>query len=223
VVPASEFVRMGWPLTRLGPQAIVYPGQQQHARAAVQQLSGPIQQVRIFTHLGLEEARRGLGVPGGRRRGGSARAPARGFQVQLPAGLQHYQVRLPTDPGELVSAIRASLECLSLAPDRISFPLLASVYRAPWGGTDFSMFLTGRTGTFKIALAALCQQHFPSGSRLVTTGRYWTHQNNGALRSSVHRTTTARTHINSQAPLPTSVRLSELVHLPPSFACASTR
>src|SRR5580704_14216686 len=37
---------------------------------------------------------------------------------------------------------------------------MASVYRAPWGGTDFSMFLTGRTGTFKTALAAICQQHF---------------------------------------------------------------
>src|SRR5580700_461491 len=36
VVPAAEFGRMGWVLRRLGPQAIVYPGQQQHARAAIQ-------------------------------------------------------------------------------------------------------------------------------------------------------------------------------------------
>ena len=34
------------------------------------------------------------------------------------------------------------------------------MYRAPLGETDFSLFLTGRTGTFKTALAALCQQHF---------------------------------------------------------------
>jgi hypothetical protein len=47
-----------------------------------------------------------------------------------------------------------------LAPDRISFPLLAAVYRAPLGKVDFSLFLTGQTGTFKTALAALCQQHF---------------------------------------------------------------
>ena len=57
-------------------------------------------------------------------------------------------------------AVRASLRCLSLAPDRISFPLLAAVYRAPFGGVDFSVFLAGKTGVFKTALAALCQQHF---------------------------------------------------------------
>jgi hypothetical protein len=51
-VPAAEFGRMGWVLSRLGPRAIVYPGQMQHARAAIQELSGPIRQERIFAHLG---------------------------------------------------------------------------------------------------------------------------------------------------------------------------
>src|SRR5437868_540006 len=36
-VPAAEFGRMGWVLQKLGPQAIIYPGQQQHARAAIQE------------------------------------------------------------------------------------------------------------------------------------------------------------------------------------------
>jgi hypothetical protein len=49
---AAEFGRMNWVLHRLGPQAIVYPGQHQHARAAIQWFSGPIRQERIFTHLG---------------------------------------------------------------------------------------------------------------------------------------------------------------------------
>src|SRR5450631_2661498 len=49
---AAEFSRMGWVLNRLGPQAIIYPGQQQHARAAIQWLSGTIRQERIFAHLG---------------------------------------------------------------------------------------------------------------------------------------------------------------------------
>jgi hypothetical protein len=49
---------------------------------------------------------------------------------------------------------------LEVAPDRITMPLLAAVYRAPFGGADFSLFLTVRAGTFKTALAALCQQHF---------------------------------------------------------------
>src|ERR1700688_47841 len=67
------------------------------------------------------------------------------------------------DSSERARSIRASLRCLSLAPDRISFPLLAAVYRAPIGKTDFSMFLVGKTGVFKSALAAVCQQHFGTG------------------------------------------------------------
>jgi hypothetical protein len=35
-VSAAEFSRMSWVLLKLGPQAILYPGQQQHARAAIQ-------------------------------------------------------------------------------------------------------------------------------------------------------------------------------------------
>jgi len=44
VVSAAEFGRVDWVLRQLGPQAIIYPGQQQHARAAIQWLSGSIQQ-----------------------------------------------------------------------------------------------------------------------------------------------------------------------------------
>ena len=57
-------------------------------------------------------------------------------------------------------AVRASLRILSVAPDRISFPLLAAVYRAALGNLDFSLFLVGQSGVFKTAVAALCQQHF---------------------------------------------------------------
>ena len=49
---AAEFGRMNWVLHRLRPQAIVYPGQLQHARAAIQSISGPTRQKRIFSHLG---------------------------------------------------------------------------------------------------------------------------------------------------------------------------
>jgi hypothetical protein len=52
VLSAAEFYRMAWVLHKLGPQAIIYPGQQQHARAAIQWLSGKIPQEHIFAHLG---------------------------------------------------------------------------------------------------------------------------------------------------------------------------
>src|ERR1035441_8842007 len=161
-VSAVEFSGMGWVLKRLGPQAIVYPGQQHHARAAIQWLSGQIRQERIFAHLGWCEhgphwmylhAGGALGVDG----------PLPSVQVQLPAALQSYHLLPSKDAGGRVSAVQASLQFLSLAPDRITFPLLAAVYRAPLGSADFSLFLTGQTGVFKTALAALCQQHFGAG------------------------------------------------------------
>jgi hypothetical protein len=161
-VSAAEFSRMGWVLDKLGPQAIIYPGQQQHARAAIQWLSGEIPQKHIFAHLGWRKH----GPHWVYLHTGGALGAGRmlsGLQVQVPAALQSYQVRWPKDPEELVRAVRASLRCLSLAPDWISFPLLAAVYRAPFGRVDFSVFLTGKTGVFKTALAALCQQHFGAG------------------------------------------------------------
>ena len=159
VVPSEEFSRMGWVLNRLGPRAVVYPGQQQHVRAAIQQLSGTIQQERIFTHLGWrKQGSDWIYLHAGGAVG--AKELDRHLEVDLPSALQHYQLPMPADRSKLVTAVRASLDFLSVAADRITVPLLATVYRAPWGEVDFSVFLTGRTGTFKTALAAICQQHF---------------------------------------------------------------
>ncbi len=83
-LPAADFGRMNWVLRRLGPQAILYPGQQQHARAAIQWLSGQIPQDRILTHLGWRKQ-------GGQHvylhAGGAlgANGPCPGMQVQLPS------------------------------------------------------------------------------------------------------------------------------------------
>src|ERR1017187_970819 len=119
VVPATEFGRMGWVLSRLGPQAIVYPGQQQHARAAIQYLSGAIQQERIFAHLGW------------RQHGGQWVYLHAGGALSADGSLGGLQVQL-----------------------------LAAVHRAALGAVQFSLFLSGNSGVFKTALAALAQQHF---------------------------------------------------------------
>ena len=127
---------------RLGPQAIVYPGQHQHARVAIQFLSGEIRQERIFTHLGWKKVDcRWVYLNAGEAIGSGG--PIAGTEVDLPKSLQRYLVRPPKDPGDHVLAIRASLHFLSLAPDRMTFPLLAAVYRAPFGRLDFSIFLAG--------------------------------------------------------------------------------
>jgi hypothetical protein len=159
IVSAAEFNRMSWVLNRLGPQAIIYPGQQQHARVAIQSLSGSVQQQRIYTQLGWKKhGTEWIYLQTGGAMG--ARGPQSEVQVQLPAALTDYRVVAPASAKERAEAVRASLRFLSLAADRITFPLLAGVYRAALGKVDFSLFLTGPSGTFKTALAALCQQHF---------------------------------------------------------------
>src|SRR4029077_9822603 len=122
----------------------IYPGQQQHARAAIQSLSGPVQQERVFTHLGWTKAgQHWVYLEAGGAVGPSGASTD--YQVRLPAALQLYQVCPPANHAALLKAVRSSLGLLSIAPDRISLPLLAAVYRAPLGGVDFSLFLTGRT------------------------------------------------------------------------------
>src|ERR1035438_7862355 len=153
-VSAAEFGRMGWVLHKLGPEAIVYPGRQQHARAAIQWLSGAIRQEHIFTHMGWRRC-----GPDWVYLQSDGAVGAQGLrcdvQVQLAAALERYRMPPPAEPQARVGAIRASLGFLSLAPDRISCPLLAAVYRAAFGKVDFSLFLAGPSGVFKTALAAL--------------------------------------------------------------------
>ena len=158
-VSAAEFGRMSWSMNRLGPQAIIYPGQLQHARAAIQMLSGEIPQERVFAHIGWRKNNgQWVYLHGGGALGGNG--PVSGLHVELPAALRPYRVELPHGGAERVHAVTASLRFLGVAPDRISIPLLAGVYAAAQGTRGFSLFLAGQSGVFKTALAALCQQHF---------------------------------------------------------------
>jgi hypothetical protein len=77
--------------------------------------------------------------------------------------LTRYELPGYSDPLGLKVAVRASLDFLDVAPDRITVPLLAGVAREPLGDIDLSEFLHGRTGVFKSELAALAQQHFGPG------------------------------------------------------------
>lgn len=53
-VPASEFPFMNWVLPAFGPQAILAAGYEakEHARAAIQSLSGVVPSTTVYTHLG---------------------------------------------------------------------------------------------------------------------------------------------------------------------------
>ena len=166
-VPAKQFPGMGWVAEHLGAGAIVQPGFgiKDHARAAIQTLSGEIPARRVYAHTGWREiGGELLYLHAGGAVGTSAGDEGSEVRVELSGTLRERE--LPTassEEEELLEAVRASLGLLEVAPGGISYSLLAAAYRAPLGESDFSIHLSGPTGEGKSELAALFQQHYGAG------------------------------------------------------------
>src|SRR5262249_28446974 len=116
----------------------------------------------VYAHLGWREVDgRWVYLHGG---GAIGEAGAvEGVEVQLPDALAGYVLPLPPEGADLTRAVRASLALFGLAPDRITAPLLAAVYRAVLAPADYGLHLSGPTGTGKTELAALAQLHWGTG------------------------------------------------------------
>lgn len=160
-LPADEFAAMNWPINYLGGSAVVSPGlgNKDHARAAIQLLSGDIPTQTVYTHLGWRQH----GDQHVYLHAGGAIGPkgaVAGLRVHLEQPFTRYLLLEPPSEKDLVRAVRASMRLLDLAPVEITVPLFGAIWRAVAGGTDFSIHLVGPTGVFKSALAALVQQHW---------------------------------------------------------------
>ena len=187
-VSAVQFSPMNWSVEAWGTQAVVYAGMgaKDHLRTAIQLRSGNVPRRTTFTHLGWRKvgsqhvylhaggaiapqiigAAKGIGAgesgSGTAEKAGAPNAPLN-LTVDAPESLRGYILPNPPEGDALKVAVKASLKILDLAPDHITVPLLAAVYRAPLGGVDFAEHLAGSTGAGKSELAALIQQHFGAG------------------------------------------------------------
>jgi hypothetical protein len=137
-------------------------GAKDHARAAIQYLSGDIAHHTVYTHTGW------------RRIGGAwfyvHCDGAIGYdglydsvKVKLPKNLAAFRLPEPPAGKRLKNAVLASLRVLDLAPHSSTVPLFGAIWRSVLGPSDFSLHATGPTGTFKTSLAALAMQHFGAG------------------------------------------------------------
>jgi hypothetical protein len=160
-IPSAQFSGMGWATEHLGAGAIVYPGfgTKDHARAAIQLLSGSVPARKVYAHTGWRlvdgewvylHAGGAIGRVG---RVGS-------IHIELTGSLEGRTLPSLPEGEELSRSIRASLKLWKLAPDSIIVSLQASCFRAALGESDFSLHLSGSTGEGKSELAALFQQHF---------------------------------------------------------------
>jgi hypothetical protein len=164
----QDFREMNWAIDRLGCGAIVYPGSgtRDHARAAIQLLSTNIQKRVIYTHLGWRDlgeqgwvylhANEAIGPIG-------QVGPLPGIEVVVQGELRRFALPEPLQQEPLRQAIRASLQILELGPKSLTTPLYAAIFAPLMGHPDFTVFLTGKTGTFKTQMAALAQQHYGAG------------------------------------------------------------
>lgn len=161
LVSSEKFPALNWVTENLGSKAIVFAGPQvrDHARVAIQTLSPKPTERRVFTHLGWRHvdgewfylsASGAIGTRGRRD----------DVLVRLDGPLAKFSLPVPPEGSPLIDAVRESLSVLEVAPSRLSYPVLVSAYRAILGPCDQSVFLYGRTGVLKTALAALAQAHY---------------------------------------------------------------
>jgi hypothetical protein len=163
-VPPKQFPGMGWVTEHLGAGAIVQPGFgiKDHARAAIQTLSGEIPTRRVYAHTGWRKiGGEWLYLHASGAVGVSADGEGPEARVELSGTLRERELPTAAPEGEeFRGAVRESLGLLEVAPGGISYPLLAAAYRAPLGESDFSIHLSGPTGEGKSEFAALFQQHY---------------------------------------------------------------
>ena len=166
-VPASQFAPMNWVHDNLGAHAIVSPGfgLKDHARAAVQYLSPKSFERRIYVHTGWRQVN-GVWVYLNSSGALGANFPV---AVTLEKALERYVLPSQVDKTAARESILRSLKLLSLAPKRVTIPILASVYLAPltsFLNPDFMIWLFGKTGSLKSSILSVFLCHFgPSFSR----------------------------------------------------------
>ncbi len=167
-VPAARYPGMKWVTEAWGVAPLVFAGQStnDHLRVAIQERGGEVPRHIVYAHLGwrkIDDKWFYLHAAGAVGADGTC------ADVEVHPGdsrLSGYELPDPPEGEALREAVRTSLGLLELAPPRLSFPLLATIYLAPLGEAspaDLSVFLLGLTGTFKTELTALAQAHFGAG------------------------------------------------------------
>lgn len=161
-VAAGAFGMMNWPAEHLGAGAFLFPGQgtKDHARAAIQMLSGDPPMQRVYSHTGWREVEDGQWAF---LHGSGAVGASDTVQVSLSPALSRFALPPAPDGKELIHAVRACLRLWNLMPDAVGVPLWSGVWRSVLGTCDFALHMAGPSEAFKSEVAALAQQHFGPG------------------------------------------------------------
>ncbi len=156
-IPAREYDSLKWITREWGAAAAMAPGRSlgPHLANAIQAHSQKFKRRTVFAHTGWRK------INGVWRylHGGGAIGPGDPVEVDLGENLGLYRL---SEPGG-IEAAQASLRFLNIGPWKVTVPLIACVYLAPFADLceiDFSLWLYGRTGKLKSTLAALALSHY---------------------------------------------------------------
>lgn len=167
-VPSSKFATMGWPTAMLGARAIVFPGQSDIARAAIQSLSKGIRQMTIYMHTGWRMID---GVQSYLHSGGAITPTGNrtDVTVRLPESLRYYLLpEPPTEDQRICKAYEDVLTVKNAFKLQLTVPLIGGVFAAVLGSIDYSIYFTGQSGTRKSELTSMGQAFFGSGFHRLT-------------------------------------------------------
>jgi hypothetical protein len=155
--PTMNWVSDSWTVHR----ASLRPGMgvKDKLRAAIEFFSDEATIERIFVHTGWVKLETGWAFL---HAGGAVNGVA---QVDLGAPcLERYRLPDPTDTRvDVATAMRTSLALLNVAPDQITVPLWAAMFRAPLAShspLNFTIWPDAPTGNLKTTLATLFLSHF---------------------------------------------------------------
>jgi hypothetical protein len=157
-VPSKDFDAMHWVTTHWGPWSSVEPGygKKERLARAIKELSEEAEEHTVYAHLGWRfvdgqwvylHAAGAIGAQG----------PIDGITVEIGGELAGFILPQASDPR---AAVLAALELLDL-----NVTIAAATWRAPlieFCPVAFSVFLAGRTGSFKSAATGVAQAHWGS-------------------------------------------------------------
>ena len=166
-VPSTKFNSLCWVVENWGAAANIIPGAatKDSLRHAIQTTGERCKRETIFTHTGWRK----IGGSWAYLHGGGAIGAAAVTVDLEEAKLTRYSLPVIAVASESRrAAALTSLECLQLAPEEITLPLLATVYLSPLcepmrqAGCEpsFLLWLSGMTGARKSTLAGLFLSHY---------------------------------------------------------------
>ncbi len=163
-LPAGEFASLDWVIPATMGRGRIVCGMTARVRDAIQYLSGDIPVEWRYGHLGWRRIHNRLYyLHAGGAIGETGSVP--GVTVNLSDKFAKFVLPDPAaaTPKEVRAAVKATLKFRTVAPRRITGPMLCMAARATLGPSDFSQHLDGPSGSGKTVLASLIQQHWGAG------------------------------------------------------------